>query len=193
MNFDLEIQSRDEMITFGQSLGRILKSMVRQKPWLISLTGDEASGKELLALAIDQTFNPHHYAQGIEPHMSADKELDATKKGSVVFNNFKRPIYSTKERFDRALKEYEAKNQGTCVLIASNIERTFFDEFDYRAQGLESDVLDISLQVHKKAGTFNRHILLTAEDEVIVRNMTDYLLGLPGSAKNSSLNINKYP
>ena len=168
MIFEIQTQSRKELIDFGNRLGQILKVHARQTPWIICLGGDEASGKELLALAIDSVFNPDRYPEEIPVGLIAEKILKPSQVANVVFNNFKRPIYSTKNSFDRCLSQYEEENKASKVLIASNIERTFFGEFDYRSKGLESDRLDVSIQVHKRPGSFERTIALTIENPLLV-------------------------
>jgi hypothetical protein len=178
---DIFTTSREELIAFGNRLGRVMKDSDRKKPWIINLTGDGISGKELIALAIDQIFTPSRYPNGITREMSADDilEPDFVTQPAVVFTNFNRLICASRENFDDRLQNFADQNPWACVAVASNIERTFQGEFNYQAKGLDSDRLDVSLQVHKRPGNFTRHIGVTYDDNRLLVAIREPLLSPP--------------
>lgn len=163
MHLKVVVNSREEMIGFACSLGEIFKVHARPKPWMLTLGADADSGKSLIALGIDQAFNPARYTEGIQSGHSADK----LTTGSVIFQNFRRPIVASKEEFDSFLTRFEQSNKTGLVLIATNIERTFTGDFDYEHEGLNSDRLDMNIHVHKTAGAFARRLSVTTHNEAV--------------------------
>ena len=178
MYFYIRIDTREEMIAFGNMLAKAMQACRREKPWIINIGADDKSGKSLIALATDQIYNPQRYPHGIIKDMIADTLLaaDPANRPSVVFENFNRLVVTNKSAFDEKLSEFETKNPGTQVLIAANIDRTIRGEFDYPTKGLQSDRLDISVQVYKETEPFGRSIDLVLEDEELAAQIGNYLL-----------------
>ncbi len=172
MNAFFQISTRDKMIGLGNMLGTYFKHANREKPWMITLDGDVASGKALIALAIDQAIHPDMYLTGLEPYHSADVHLSPERQHPIVFQNFGNIISPTQEKFDQRLCAFEEAHPHAKILIGSNHARHHTDHFNYQARGLHSDRLDMNIHVEilrPGTGLFERKIVITAQDEKLCK------------------------
>lgn len=170
MHREFLYHSRDQLIALGNRLGETLRDNPRgDRPWFISLNGDGMSGKSLIPLGIDQVFRPHLYSKGVTPIHSVDALMMTRQPDApAIFTNFGRIVEETKEEFDGQLDEFAAENPHARVLIFSNLFRTPKGDFNYAAQGLNSDRLDCNIQVHRIEEPFIRHIGVTANDPKLI-------------------------
>lgn len=173
MNTQFQTSTRDEFIALGTLLGQHFKRARRVKPWMITLDGDDASGKSLIALAIDQVLTPQRYPRGIPDDVKADDMLNGYFKQNVIFHNFGQTIAVTRETFDGTLHEFEARNPKTKVFVASKIARDFTGDFNYSA-GLQSDRLDLNIRVYitreqayPEDDAFDRKVIMTTENPAL--------------------------
>ena len=186
-----DINTRDELIAFGKMLAKAILMVNPEKQWMLSIGADANSGKELIALAIDNEINPDRYPNGITTDISADRFLDPDhfENLQVVFYNYVRVTITKREEYDREINKFRAKNPSAKVLIASNLERTFQGDFDYQRLGLNSNSLDMNVHVYKYSGTFGRKVVLTFKDERLLEYFTNWkmrelLLRLSDCKKN---------
>lgn len=175
MNSFIATTSRKRFIQFGQVLGVLLRETDPDKQWIIHLgdADDSNSGKSLIALAIDTALNPERYPHGLGEKLSADDLLKPGNNGQaqIVFKNFYRCIEFGKTLFDAALAKFKDQNSDAKILVASNIERRAVGSFDYIGKGLDSDLLDINIEVHRLPGEWQRVLTITAKDEQLLREL----------------------
>lgn len=145
----LYTKSREEFLQVSRDLAKLIHGIERKKPWVVDLNGDVASGKSLLALAFDSIYRPDVYEnEFIPPGASSDLELNPNSDKPVIYTNFVHQLRTNKETYDKLLAEYVAKNRSAKILFATNIERISLREsYNYNASGINSDVLDIGIQV----------------------------------------------
>ena len=141
--------NRNEFMELGKAIARFQRNSGKDKLFVLQ-GGDEASGKELLALAADSVFRPGKYNNGVIPtDITADslhpKESNGFE-GPVVFYNFRRVVCGSASAFDRQLKMFRDEAPLGKLYVASGIERGFIGDFNYAA-GFESDLLDMSVCV----------------------------------------------
>jgi hypothetical protein len=151
--------SREHFISYATALGKILHEQQRDKPWIIDLNGDFASGKILLALGIDSVYRPDLYKtappDGLEaerrlaPHNSGNPFLDGFEDDKpVVTNNYRRLFAAPKATYDFTLQSLVYHNPAARVAIATNVEREAQKPYyNYQWSDMDSDVLDIGIQV----------------------------------------------
>lgn len=97
------INSRDGLIALGNRLGEVLRDKADIDRKVILLGADEKSGKSLLAMAVDQVFNPANYSLGITEYSLADEVLapNRTKRRQIIFENFRGTSYCERSDIDR--------------------------------------------------------------------------------------------
>lgn len=172
MEFTFHIKNRDDFIAFAQAVGTFVRDKAEKAQTFIIFGGDEGSGKELLSLGIDTVFNPANYPEGkILPYMQAEKKLGAefNSHGVVMFENARRLVYTSREAFDRGLRDYKARNPNAKVLCYSNIARGITGEHDFAKKGMDSSELDISIRVYKhgdaqEKSSFERRVVVNLQD-----------------------------
>ena len=175
------LNGRDDMLGFGASLGRAFRDCTCNRPWTLTIGGHVSSGKSLLALAIDHVFNPHFYPLGITWEHSADDIGAAQRNPSVFFLNTYSKNPAPCEQFNAQLKSLQRAYPGARVLILSNAKRgTASSLFNYKAQGLCSDRLDMNIRVYieeddywnPEEDPFRRRIEMTVEDPALCRALS---------------------
>ena len=177
MHTGVHIHTRDEFIALGNVIGEALHQNPRENPWFISLQGDMSSGKELVALAIDQALNPQRYPKGIEKDHSAEMELrhGNGRTFPVVFSNFRNRYAPHPGYFDGYLQEFQRANPNAYVLVASNISRPGTFESYRSAEHMQSDLLDVGLEVYKRGAPFVRAVELSFKNEPLLAHVvTEY-------------------
>ena len=112
MHTGVYIHTRDEFIALGNVIGQAIHKSARANPWFISIQGHFASGKELIALAVDQALNPQRYPHGMRPDYYAEKNLRPGNDGKpqIVFNNFRGRYAPHCGYFDGYLQEFQKAN-----------------------------------------------------------------------------------
>ncbi len=183
MRFSLLTRSREDFINAGIGFGEAFKSQCQdENPWVVALNGSMNTGKSLIALAIDKAFRPEEYPEGITKRHSADRLYP--KKGQetdfpVSFDNYVGEVFATRERLDNAIADFARDCPHSKVLIASNIRRTHSEHFNYNAQGLNSDLLNMNIIVTcKSSGPFWRNMNITVEHEPLIKALQSYLPAL---------------
>ncbi len=176
MYIETKIESREELLSLANKVGEVLRGMPRRDgPWIITLGASASSGKSLLALGIDEIFNPSHYPDGVTRNASADHIFNR----KVVFNNFRWLTRSNHDDFDQALHDFEHGHPAAKVLIASNLDRTLSGNFNYETLGMCSKRLDLNIDVHMEPGSFRRRICLATENERLAAALSRIISSAP--------------
>lgn len=162
MRVQLKTKNRKQIIELGTMIGDFISASKRENPWFITINGDHDSGKSLIALAIDKKFRPQEYPNGI---LSKNRHVaDNLMKGPVVFRNLSLMQEVDKADFDEALAEFQKRYGGGSVYITSNLKRVFTPTFNRASDGLDSDLLDISIRMKRGWGS-TRYVTIVARDE----------------------------
>ncbi len=177
MDIGVQTNTREAFIALGRVVARAMQQTPRQQPWYVSLQGDFNSGKELFALAVDETLNPGRYPQGITKDLSAEKHLASGNDGQtpVVFENFRGRYAPNSDFFDAHMADFQRRNPTARVLIASNISRPGSWDAYRGADNLAAERLDVNLTVYKIGVPFTRGVDLTMKDpQAMARIITGY-------------------
>lgn len=177
MDLGIQTNSREAFIALGHAIGRATLRTPYKSPWHVVLQGDFSSGKELLALAIDQALNPKRYPNGITKDLEAERHLhpDNDGKPRAVFANFRNRYAPNGSFFDAYLRDFSLDNPLAHVVIASNISRPGSHEFYRGAANMDSQFLDVGVVVYKLGAGFKRGVDITFKDERrLVTMLTDY-------------------
>ena len=177
MDAGIQTNSREAFIALGHALGRATLRTPCKSPWYVSLQGDFSSGKELLALALDQALNPQRYPAGISKELAAETYLRPGNAGrpQTVFANFRNRYAPNGSFFDEYLRDFGLQNPRAHVVIASNISRPGSFEFYRGAKNMESECLDVGVVVYKLGSGFKRGVDITFKDESrLVKMLADF-------------------
>ncbi len=171
MNFLVHTHTRDDLIDLGDTLGRIFKASERERPWALTMNKDNKSGKSLVASAIDRVYDPAYYRNNvITPDHYADVLIYDKPNGPTMFLNLD-DIYETRAEIDERLLTLQKNFPRARVLVCSNMERSLNGEFNYQAQGLQSERLDLNIDFHVISQPFERKLILTAEDPYLCQSL----------------------
>jgi hypothetical protein len=142
MNFMYRTWTRGGFIRLSQKLGKALQSLERERPWFVTLGADVNSGKSLIALSIDQIFNPAAYPKGLTRDIEADRHLksDPVHPRSLVFENF-RGAYAPGKYTDIV-----NQNPDLRVLLGSNLIHTLDGAFSPHLFGFGSEHVHINVR-----------------------------------------------
>ncbi len=173
MLFFAKTQGRDAMIAAGTALGQIFLKDARPQPWIVTLGADAKSGKSLLALAIDQVFDPKFYPHGITPERIADILIYEKPRGKVAFLNAPdKTVYDQRALLDQRLHQLEKNFPVAKVIVYSNMRRNLTNDFNANTSGLRSDRLDMHIDVHIEDGEFTRRMDIIVENPSLCRALS---------------------
>lgn len=170
MPIRLETQSRDEFITLGKVVARVLRDRDPQKQWVISLEGSTQSGKSILALACDEELNPDRYPDGITVKTNVHHNLGLYAKGrpAIFFSDglpeiFRRRVEARKwQRFISG--EYNSHLKFTYLSNVWNWTILSNNATDNDAFAKNKIPVQLRISVEAKQGDFVRGIKLTSAD-----------------------------
>jgi hypothetical protein len=156
-------RTREDVIAIGYTLGHIIDAAPpRSTPWKIIVNGVGAGGKSLIALAVEQFFNPECYLQGLHPSIRADDwfdNKDARNKGQKIeffniaeashrvrYNEYKlseRPTEATAVVFSNTdcLRSYDKMLSSMCD-VKMHFSHTHEIKISFGIQALHCDFMD---------------------------------------------------
>ena len=145
------------------------------------------SGKSLIALGIDQAFNPERYPAQLPPDINADFMLNPDWNGkkelSVIFQNFNllQPEYPLEQVlninnprpfcYQDCIKILEDLNPEARVMIGSNLSAAAAD-FNFSANDSLPEGIDMNINVYKLWGGFNRKLVINVDSEALIEQMS---------------------
>ncbi len=172
MHITLLTHSREDLLHAGRTLGHFFLRANRQdRPWTVTLGDAAKSGKSLIVLAADSVMNPKAYPNGItappQPLQFPDEIIYMRPRNSLVFLN-EGGVYCGKQAFDARLAQLERNFPAAKVIMCSNMQRTELDRaFNYSAQGMQSDRLDMNIDFRISGKAFERRLSITTEDPAL--------------------------
>ncbi len=168
MHFKLLTYSRDDQIHIGETLGHVFRRTTRERPWMVTLGDAANSGKSLLVLAADSVMNPRAYPYRVQPELLADVIIYERPRNSLAFLNDAHTPYPNKQAFDARLSQLEKNFPAAKVIMCANMQRGGINgPFNYAAEGLQSDRLDMHIDFEVKGPPFERRLSITTEDPVL--------------------------
>lgn len=172
MHFKLLIHSRDDLIHIGETLGHVFRRTTRQRPWMVTLGDAADSGKSLIVLGADSVMNPRAYPHGVQQGLLADVIIYERPRNSLVFLNEAKAPFPDKQVFDARLMQLEKNFPFAQVIMCSNIKRDGLNgPFNYAAQGLQSDRLDLNIDFDVLEEPFERCLNITTEDPMLYASL----------------------
>jgi hypothetical protein len=185
----LQINCREEMIMFGRLLGQAIDKVNGSEPVLIINNGRDSSGKSLIALATDCYFSPKLYPNGITPHATPNETLahEPGQSPHVVLYNFMDERLAGQNACDQRLANvrdhYKGQEEamGGCgrlkAIFLQNLILTQdgSDQVVDYTKGMQSDRLDIAINVTKLPGQFVRQIDVCLRDQALLNVLLDAL------------------
>ncbi len=170
MNLFIETQTRDDLIRLGTVLGRVFEDVSKTEPWIVTMGGDAAAGKSLIALAMDKVFQPEFYSDDIPQDLSANDMMDRYHDDPVIFENFCGELALDTDAFDNRLENITQSCPSSSVILISNFWRTLSGNFNYAADGLMSNKLDMNIDIfiqdesaYPEDENFTRSVIITVE------------------------------
>ena len=143
----LHSTSREHFLFLAMTVGKILHTKQREKPWMIDVNGDQASAKSVFALAADIAYRPEKFPEGITPDIIADYHFASPETDPIIFFNAGPKILDTKKNYDAAFKWFAQRFPAAKIIMLANIMRDEEEPYYNYENGFGSDVLDVGILV----------------------------------------------
>ena len=181
MHIIKHIENRDEFVAYFKQLGEALKLRKTRaesegQPWVISMGKDFGSGKSLAALCVDSIFTPERYPPDGTIPQTMDADFTLIQRNNKVF--FRNVFLQTMPMAARGIEQAKQQFQNAEVLMLSNMELGYRDQFRNATHGLCSDLIDMNIAFHDTSGVydpdnliFKRSIEITVENSELIEAM----------------------